>query len=100
MLRNLADIQSLCAGAARFEGIFSLNAGVLAAILLGSRLQDADTTAALSPSSAGNAAAHMHCFAFILAAFLVFAGGAVASHWIRVSLSFLACCAGRAYAVR
>lgn len=72
-----------------FDGALSLNAGVFASILLGSRLQpDSNTTRQSSSSSSVTdeflASPHVHCFAFILWSFILFAGMTVAGYWIRV----------------
>ena len=74
-----------------FQGALSLNAGIFAAILLGSRLQDAsdDDATAGSHGSEGSSllpllsSAPVQCFAFILWSFLLFGGMSVAGMLVR-----------------
>jgi phosphatidylinositol glycan class C protein len=61
-----------------FQGALSLNAGIFAAILLGSRFQETSDS-----SSSDSSSAPLRCFAFVLSSFLVFGGTSVLSVWAR-----------------
>lgn len=83
-----------------FQGSLSLNAGIFAAILLGSRLESATDTSVAATGAAAAAvspfasllppsvhqllsSSHVLCFAFVLWSFLVFGGMSVMSARIR-----------------
>lgn len=71
-----------------FQGALSLNAGIFAAIMLGSRLQDASDDDATTVSEGLSllpllSSAPVQCFAFILWSFLLFGGMSVAGMLVR-----------------